>query len=83
MNKRWIEAAGVRAVKTMAQTAIATIGTAAEPARELVKIQTTLNTMRSKRLTVLLLLNQVQVLQRQVPQVRQLRLHLRRRRIRI
>lgn len=25
--KRWIEAAGVRAVKTMAQTAIATIGT--------------------------------------------------------
>lgn len=26
--KRWIEAAGVRAVKTMAQTAIATIGTA-------------------------------------------------------
>lgn len=29
MNKRWIEAAGIRAVKTMAQTAIATIGTAA------------------------------------------------------
>ena len=32
MNKRWIEAAGVRAVKTMAQTAIATIGTAAQAA---------------------------------------------------
>lgn len=30
MNKRWIEAAGVRAVKTMARTAIATIGTAAQ-----------------------------------------------------
>lgn len=29
MNKKWIEAAGVRAVKTLAQTAIATIGTAA------------------------------------------------------
>lgn len=26
--KHWIEAAGIRAVKTMAQTAIATIGTA-------------------------------------------------------
>lgn len=26
---RWIKAAGVRAVKTMAQTAVATIGTAA------------------------------------------------------
>ena len=29
MNKKWIKAAGVRAVKTMAQTAIATIGAAA------------------------------------------------------
>lgn len=28
-TKRWIKAAGVRAVKTMAQTAVATIGTAA------------------------------------------------------
>ena len=27
--KRWIKAAGVRAVKTVAQTAVATIGTAA------------------------------------------------------
>lgn len=27
--KRWIKAAGIRAVKTMAQTAAATIGTAA------------------------------------------------------
>ena len=27
MNKTWIKAAGVRAVKTMAQTAVATIGT--------------------------------------------------------
>lgn len=27
--KKWIKAAGVRAVKTMAQTAIATIGTSA------------------------------------------------------
>lgn len=27
--KKWIKAAGVRAIKTMAQTAIATIGTAA------------------------------------------------------
>lgn len=26
-NKRWVKAAGVRAVKTMAQTALATIGT--------------------------------------------------------
>ena len=30
MNKRtWIQAAGVRAIKTVAQTAVATIGTAA------------------------------------------------------
>jgi len=28
-TKRWIKAAGVRAVKTMAQTAVATIGAAA------------------------------------------------------
>lgn len=28
-TKKWIKAAGVRAVKTMAQTCIATIGTAA------------------------------------------------------
>lgn len=28
-EKKWIKAAGVRAVKTMAQTAVATIGTAA------------------------------------------------------
>lgn len=27
--KRWLKAAGIRAIKTMAQTAIATIGTAA------------------------------------------------------
>lgn len=27
MNKKWIKAAGVRALKTVAQTAIATIGT--------------------------------------------------------
>jgi len=27
MSKTWIKAAGVRAVKTMAQTAVATIGT--------------------------------------------------------
>ena len=27
--KRWIKAAGIRAVKTVAQTAVATIGTAA------------------------------------------------------
>lgn len=29
MMKKWLKAAGVRAVKTVAQTAIATIGTAA------------------------------------------------------
>lgn len=29
MNKIWMRAAGIRAVKTMAQTAIATIGAAA------------------------------------------------------
>lgn len=29
MNKRWVEAAGIRAIKTLAQTAVATIGTAA------------------------------------------------------
>ena len=29
MNRTWIQAAGVRAVKTICQTAIATIGTAA------------------------------------------------------
>ena len=29
MSKKWIKAAGVRAVKTVAQTAIATIGTSA------------------------------------------------------
>lgn len=28
MSKKWIKCAGVRAVKTMAQTAVATIGTA-------------------------------------------------------
>ena len=28
-TKRWIKAAGIRVVKTMAQTAVATIGTAA------------------------------------------------------
>ena len=28
-TKRWVKAAGVRAVKTIAQTAVATIGTAA------------------------------------------------------
>lgn len=27
MNKEWVKAAGVRAIKTVAQTAIATIGT--------------------------------------------------------
>lgn len=29
MNKEWLKAAGIRAVKTVAQTAIATIGTSA------------------------------------------------------
>ena len=29
MNKEWIKAAGIRALKTVCQTAIATIGTAA------------------------------------------------------
>lgn len=29
MSKKWLKAAGVRAIKTVAQTAIATIGTAA------------------------------------------------------
>ena len=29
MNKRWFKAAGVRALKTVAQTAVATIGTSA------------------------------------------------------
>lgn len=28
MTKKWIKAAGIRAVKTVAQTAVATIGTA-------------------------------------------------------
>lgn len=27
MNKNWLKAAGIRAIKTMAQTAVATIGT--------------------------------------------------------
>lgn len=29
MNKKWMKAAGIRALKTFAQTAVATIGTAA------------------------------------------------------
>lgn len=29
MNKKWLKAAGIRAVKTVAQTAIATIGSSA------------------------------------------------------
>lgn len=29
MNREWLKAAGIRAVKTMAQTAVATIGTSA------------------------------------------------------
>ena len=29
MDKKWLKAAGVRAIKTVAQTAVATIGTAA------------------------------------------------------
>lgn len=29
MSKKWFKAAGIRAIKTVAQTAIATIGTAA------------------------------------------------------
>jgi hypothetical protein len=29
MNKKWFKAAGIRALKTVAQTAVATIGTAA------------------------------------------------------
>lgn len=29
MSKKWLKAAGIRAVKTVAQTAVATIGTAA------------------------------------------------------
>ena len=29
MNKKWFKAAGIRAIKTIAQTAVATIGTAA------------------------------------------------------
>ena len=28
MNKKWFKAAGIRAIKTIAQTAVATIGTA-------------------------------------------------------
>lgn len=29
MNKKWLKAAGIRAIKTVAQTAVATIGTTA------------------------------------------------------
>jgi hypothetical protein len=29
MNKTWLKAAGIRAIKTVAQTAVATIGTSA------------------------------------------------------
>ena len=29
MNKKWLKCAGVRAIKTVAQTAVATIGTSA------------------------------------------------------
>jgi hypothetical protein len=29
MNRKWLKAAGIRAVKTVAQTAVATIGTSA------------------------------------------------------
>ena len=29
MNKKWLKCAGIRAIKTIAQTAIATIGTSA------------------------------------------------------
>lgn len=29
MNKKWLKCAGIRAIKTVAQTAIATIGTSA------------------------------------------------------
>ena len=29
VNKAWLKAAGIRAIKTVAQTAVATIGTAA------------------------------------------------------
>lgn len=29
MNKTWLKAAGIRAIKTIAQTAVATIGTSA------------------------------------------------------
>lgn len=29
MNKKWCKAAGIRAIKTVAQTAVATIGTSA------------------------------------------------------